>query len=188
MSVAPKILAFSGSARRDSLNKKFLAVTAAAAREAGAEVTLIDLAGYPLPIYHGDLEDEQGLPENAKNLIQLALQHHALLVASPEYNGFITPLLKNTLDWMTRDETNPFVGKVAAVVSASPGAFGGLRSQLLAHQLLTKLGCHIVPLLCTLPRAHQAFDEQGGLKDEHARKSAQALAAELVSLARRLMD
>src|SRR5581483_7746954 len=109
MSDAPKILAFSGSARRDSLNKKFLAVTAAAAREAGAEVTLIDLTDYPLPIYHGDLEDEEGLPENAKKLIQLVSQHHALLVASPEYNGFITPLLKNTLDWMTRDEANPFV-------------------------------------------------------------------------------
>ncbi len=181
-----RILAFSGSARRDSLNKKFLAVAVAAAREAGGEVTLIDLGDYVLPLYHGDLEEEQGLPENARKLIQLALEHHALLIASPEYNGFITPLLKNTLDWMTRDEVEPFKGKVAAVVSASPGAFGGLRSQLLAQQLLTKLGCHIVPLLCTLPRAHQAFDEQGGLKDAHAQKAAHALAAELVRTARLL--
>lgn len=181
-----RILAFSGSARRDSFNKKFLAVAVAAAREAGGEVTLIDLNDHVLPLYHGDLEDEQGLPDSAKKLIQLASQHHALLIASPEYNGFITPLLKNTLDWMTRDEADPFKGKVAAVVSASPGAFGGLRSQLLAQQLLAKLGCHVVPSLCVLPRAHQAFDEEGRLKEAHAQKTVQALAAELVRTAKAL--
>jgi chromate reductase, NAD(P)H dehydrogenase (quinone) len=186
MANLPRILAFSGSARRDSLNKKLLAVAVTAVREAGGEVTLIDLNDYVLPLYHGDLETEQGLPDNAKKLIQLGVQHNALLIASPEYNGFITPLLKNTIDWMTRDETDPFEGKVAAVVSASPGPFGGLRSQLLAQQLLAKIGCHIVPLLCVLPRAHQAFDEQGRLKDAQTQKSVHALATDLVRTAGRL--
>jgi NAD(P)H-dependent FMN reductase len=186
MANPPRILAFSGSARRDSFNKKFLAIAVTAVREAGGEVTLIDLSDYVLPLYHGDLEDAQGLPDNAKKLIQLALQHDALLIASPEYNGFITPLLKNTLDWMTRDEVDPFEGKVAAIVSASPGAFGGLRSQLLAQQLLIKLGCLVVPSLCLLPRAHQAFDDQERLKDAQVQKTVQTLAAELVRVTRAL--
>ncbi len=159
-----------------------------AVREAGGEVTLIDLNDYVLPLYHGDLEAAQGLPENARKLIDLTVKHDALLIASPEYNGFITPLLKNTLDWMTRDETDPFKGKVAAIVSASPGAFGGLRSQLLAQQLLAKLGCSVVPSLCVLPRAHEAFDEQGRLKDAKTHKNVQVLAAELVRVASHLRD
>ena len=181
MSLAPRILAFSGSARRDSLNKKFLVVAVAAAREAGAEVTLLDLNDLPLPLYHGDLEDESGLPENARKLIALIASHDALLIASPEYNSMFTPLLKNTLDWCTRADDDPFPGKVAAVISASPGAFGGVRSLVLAQQLLLKLGCHVVPGQCALPQAGKAFDPTGRLTDARAEKSLRALVAALVA-------
>ena len=186
MPTAPRILAFSGSARRESLNKKLLAVVVESTRVAGGEVTAIDLDDLPMPIYHGDLEDAQGLPENATKLITLITQHDALLIASPEYNSQISPLLKNTIDWCTRGDENPLKGRVAAVVSASPGQFGGIRSMTLARQLLTHLGCHVVPAQCILPHADQAFDEKGALKDERSRKAAQAVATELVRVARAL--
>ena len=186
MSASPRILAFSGSARKESLNRKFLAIAVAAAREAGGEVTLLDLNDYVLPLYHGDLEDASGLPENAKKLIALIAQHDALLIASPEYNSMITPLLKNTIDWCTRADDDPFPGKVAAVISASPGGFGAVRSLVMAQQLLLKLGCHVVPGQCALPSAGKAFDATGKLTDARAEKSVRALMAALVQLAGRL--
>ena len=186
MPTAPRILTFAGSARRESLNKKFLAVAVAAAREAGAEVTHLDLNDLPLPLYHGDLEDESGLPENAKKIVALIAQHDALLVASPEYNTMITPLLKNTIDWCSVADENPFPGKVAAVISASPGAFGGIRSMHMAQQLLLKLGCHVVSGQCALPSANKAFDATGKLTDARAEKSVRALTAQLVALATKL--
>ncbi len=186
MPASPHILAFSGSARRESLNKKLLAVAVAAVREAGGEVTLIDLNDYILPLYHGDLEETEGLPANAVKLIELITRHHALLIASPEYNSMITPLLKNTLDWCTRGEDNPFPGKVAAVVSASPGMFGGVRSQKLAQQLLLHLGCHVVPGQTILAHADKAFDASGALTDARAQKSVRTLATALVETTRKL--
>lgn len=186
MPTSPRILAFSGSARRDSLNKKLLAVVVEAARAAGAEVTVLDFTDLPLPLYHGDLEDEHGMPENARKFAEMIAQHHGLLIASPEYNSQMTPLLKNAIDWSTRGETNPLKGRAAAVVSASPGQFGGIRSMTLARQLLTHLGCHVVPAQCILPAADEAFDEHGRLKDERARKNAQNVATELVRLASKL--
>ncbi len=186
MAGAPRILAFSASARRESLNGKFLALAVEAAREAGGEVTLLDLNEFAMPIYDGDLEDAQGLPASAARLIGLIGEHHALLIASPEYNSMPTPLLKNTLDWCTRGDANPFEGKVAAVISASPGALGGIRSLQLAQQLLLKLGCHVVPGQCILAHADKAFDAGGHPTDPRTRKSVQALAAKLVLTATRL--
>jgi chromate reductase, NAD(P)H dehydrogenase (quinone) len=183
---SPRILAFSASARRDSLNRKFLALAVEAVREAGGEVTLLDLNDFAMPLYDGDLEDAQGLPASAVKLIGLIGEHHALLIASPEYNSMLTPLLKNTLDWCTRGETNPFEGRVAAVISASPGIFGGVRSLQLAQQLLLKLGCDVVPGQCVLPHADKAFDAEGRPMDPRTRKSVQALAAKLVQTAIRL--
>jgi len=186
VNASPRILAFAGSARRESLNRKLLAVVAAAARAAGGEVTLLDLNDYALPLYHGDLEDASGLPAPAQRLVELITQHQGLLIASPEYNSLITPLLKNTIDWCTRAEPNPFAGRVAAVVSASPGQFGGVRSAQLARQLLLHLGAHVVPAQCTVPHADEAFDAQGALRDPRTRKSAERVAGELVRLTRRL--
>lgn len=186
MPTPPRILAFSGSARRDSFNRKFLAVAVGATRDAGGEVTLIDLNDYVLPLYHGDLEDAEGLPPNAAKLIALILQHEGLLIASPEYNSMITPLLKNTIDWCTRGDDNPFVGKVAAILSASPGALGGVRSLQLAQQLLLKLGCHVVPLQTFLPHADKAFDGQGQLLETRSLKQVRTLTTSLIDITRRL--
>jgi chromate reductase len=182
----PRILAFSGSARRESLNRKLLHQVVAATRQAGGEVTLVDLNEFTLPLYHGDVEDAQGMPANAVKLVQLITEHAGLLIASPEYNSQMTPLLKNTIDWCTRGDDNPFTGKVAAVVSASPGAFGGIRSMTLARALLTHLGCHVIPAQCLLPQADKAFDEQGGFKEARYQKSADAVAAMLVATTRKL--
>lgn len=180
-----RVLAFAGSARRESLNKKLLALAVEATREAGAEVTHIDLNDYPMPLYHGDLEDEHGMPENAARLVTLLNQHHALLIASPEYNSFFTPLTKNTIDWCTRADDNPFEGKVAAVISASPGVYGGVRSAQHLRALLVHLGCHVVPGQCSVSRAGEAFDERGGLKDARAQKNVHNVARALVGTAAR---
>jgi NAD(P)H-dependent FMN reductase len=186
MASSPQILAFSGSARRESLNKQFLAVAVEEVRRAGGEVTLIDLGDYELPLYHGDLEDKDGLPANARKLVDLIKGHAGLLIASPEYNSMITPLLKNTIDWCSRADDDPFPGKVAAIVSASPGAYGANRSLKLAQQLLLHLGCQIVPAMASLPQAHKAFGPDGKLADARAHKAATELAKALVEMTRKL--
>lgn len=186
MPTAPRILAFSGSARRDSLNRKLLAAVVEAVRAVGGDVTVLDLNEYPLPIYHGDLEDKDGLPAHATKLIELIVGHDGLLIASPEYNSQMTPLLKNTIDWCTRGDENPFIGKVAVVVSASPGAFGGIRSLTLARALLTHLGAHVVPTQCVLPHADKAFDPAGRLQDARTQKAVVAVANDLVRVASKL--
>src|SRR5207244_3140880 len=116
----------------------------------------------------------------------LLIEHPGLLIASPEYNSQMTPLLKNTIDWCTRGDENPLKGRVAAVVSASPGQFGAIRSMTLARQLLTHLGRFVIPAQCILPHADKAFDEQGKLKEERHRKSVQAVGEMLVQTTRKL--
>ena len=188
MATPVRVLAFSGSSRRESLNRKFLSVAVDAAREAGCEVTLVNLDEFSLPLFNGDLEDRDGMPEGAARLVALVAGSHALLVASPEYNSMITPLLKNTIDWCSRADDNPFEGKVAAVISASPGLHGGVRSLQMAQQLLLKLGCMVVPGQCILPHADRAFDAQGLLTDPHAKKSVKTMAGKLAATAGRLFD
>jgi NAD(P)H-dependent FMN reductase len=175
MAASARVLAFSGSSRRESLNRKFLAVAVRSLEKAGCEVTVADLNELSLPLYNGDLEDAQGLPENAVRLIALIGAHHGLLVASPEYNSMITPLLKNTVDWCSRADANPFEGKVAAVISASPGSLGGVRSLQMAQQLLLKLGCHVVPGQCFLANAAKGFDGDGRLVEQRVQRSVDAL-------------
>jgi chromate reductase, NAD(P)H dehydrogenase (quinone) len=182
----PRILAFAGSARRDSLNKKLLAAVVSATRAAGAEITVVDFKELPIPLYEGDLEEAEGIPANALKLIELIRQHSGVLIASPEYNSQLTPLLKNALDWCTRADENPLKGKVAAVVSASPGMFGGIRSMTLCRQLLVHLGCQVIPAQCIVPQAHKAFDENGGLRDERHRTAAESVAKELVRVSQAL--
>ncbi len=181
-----RILAFAGSARRESLNRKLLVVAVQAVRDAGGQVNVIDLNQLEMPLYHGDQEDQTGMPPNATRLAELIRTHDGLLIASPEYNTFPTPLLKNAIDWCSRADENPFEGRVAAVVSASPGAFGGISSLRHVRHLLLHLGCHVVPSFAVLPRAGEAFDANGVLKDARAMKSVQKVAAGLLSLALKL--
>src|SRR2546422_11581460 len=133
MSYTPKILAFAGSTRTESFNKKLIKIAAQGARNAGAEVTLVDLRDLPMPLYDGDLEANSGLPENAKKFKELMFANNGLLISSPEYNSSFSGVLKNAIDWASREATDDekplacFVGKVAVLMSASPGALGGLR-------------------------------------------------------------
>jgi chromate reductase, NAD(P)H dehydrogenase (quinone) len=174
--MAIKILAICGSARRDSLNQKVLDVAVRGAVEAGAEVTAVCLTDLALPIYDGDLEAESGLPTGAGELQALLAQHDALLIATPEYNGGYTALLKNAIDWLSRPREDGssgvalFAGKAAALVSASPGQLGGLRSQTGMRTVLEKLGAHVIPQSFALSSAHEAFDGEGKMKDANAER------------------
>ncbi len=152
-----KILALSGSSRRDSLNQKLLDRAVLGAREAGAEVTPIRLSDFALPIYDADWEAEHGVPEDAERLKALLAGHRGLLIATPEHNGGYTALLKNALDWMSRPNGFPS-GKVAALISASPGLLGGVKSQLSLQIVLTKLGVHVIPDSFALPERRQRGD------------------------------
>lgn len=184
-----KILAFCGSSRRDSLNQKLLDTAVLGARESGAQVSKIRLLDFALPIYDGDWEAEHGLPESSLALKALIAEHHALLIATPEYNGSYTALLKNALDWASRPTENDptglavFSGKVAALVSASPGVLGGIRSQLALQISLNKLGVLVICHSFALGLADQAFDEQRRLKDANADTTVRGLGAALVTTA-----
>lgn len=189
-----RLLAFAGSARRDSLNKKALHVLSRCARGAGAEVTEIDLADFAMPLYDGDLEAAQGLPEAAVRLQALAAGHQGLLIATPEYNGFPTPLLKNTLDWVSRplpgDATRSGLeylrGKPAGLVAASPGALGGIRGLPLTRQYLSNMGLIVVPEQAALASAHTLFDEAGELTDARLQAAVSAVAASVTRVAQAL--
>lgn len=185
MNLKPKILAFAGSARKDSWNKKLLYAAVETVKEAGGEVTAIDLRDFPLPIYDGDLEGTDGLPTNAKELRKLFLAHEVLLLACPEYNSSITPLLKNTIDWVSRSEAKqgslePYQGKTAALCSASPGALGGLRGLVHVRAILGNIGVLVIPQQVALPKAHEAFQANGKLQDAKLQESLKKFSAELV--------
>lgn len=164
-----KILAFSGSLRANSYNQKLVKLAADAARSAGAEVTLISLREFPLPLFDEDLEAEQGKPENAKLLKALFLRHNTLLIASPEYNSMITAALKNAFDWVSRPDSadeaplSAFAGKTAAILSASPGAYGGARSLGFLRPFLGNIKINVLQEEFSLSKAHEAFAEDGSL-------------------------
>lgn len=166
-----KLLAFAGSLRAGSFNKKLITCVVKEAEKAGAEVTLLDLNDFPLPIYNGDIEEE-GMPAKVRELQNILAHHDGLLISTPEYNGAVPALVKNTLDWLTREQANGdsgielFKGKVVGIVSASPGALGGLRSLLLLRDQLAKLSMWVAPAQFALGKAHEAFDDNGALKDE----------------------
>ena len=188
----PRILAFAGSARRDSFNRKLADVAARGASEAGAEVTLVNLGDFDMPIYHGDLEESDGIPAGALAFKKLLLEHDGLLIASPEYNSSISPLLKNSIDWASRAESDDepalaaYRGKVAAIMSASPGGLGGLRGLVVLRMLLQNIGVMVLPGQRAISSAYEAFDESGDLKDERERKGIHALAADLVATVAKL--
>lgn len=188
---AARVLAFAGSARGGSFNKKLLAVAAQGARGAGAEVTVVDLRDLPLPLYDGDLEERDGLPQNARELKRLFLAHQGLLLACPEYNSSITPLLKNTLDWVSRPAEGEaplacYAGKVAGLVAASPGALGGLRGLVHVRAILSNINVLVVPEQVAVGKAHEAFDAQGALKDAKQRALVESVGAAVARLCARL--
>ena len=188
---AARILAFSGSARNGSFNQMLVNAAANAAREARAEVTVVDLKDFEMPLFNQDLEQESGAPENATRLKQLFFEHDGLLIASPEYNSSVTPLLKNTIDWVSRaaDGEAPcqaYHGKVAGLMAASPGGLGGLRGLVHLRAILGNIGVTIVPDQIAIPRAFEAFDESGNLKDEKQQASLAKIAGSVAALAAKM--
>ena len=184
MSVTPRILAFSGSIRKGSLNSLLLHAAAASVERSGGQTTVITLADYQMPLYNGDLEDKAGMPASTTALLDAIVLHDGLLIACPEYNSMVTPLLKNTLDWCSRADNNPFANKVVAVVSASPGAFGGVRALTSLRQLMTHLGSWVVPVACSVAQADKAFDAQGQLINARTQKTVDAAMLALVEMCR----
>lgn len=166
------ILAFAGSNRKESYNRKALALAVAGAREAGAEVTVADLRDFPLPLYDADQHAAEGLPANMLALRKLMMAANGLLIASPEYNASITPLLKNTIDWLSQSVDGasgalPFQNKICGLLGASPGGFGTIRALPHVSYILSNLGTFVLPVVA-VPRATELMNADGSVKNERA--------------------
>lgn len=188
-SAMPRLLAFVGSARRESLNKRLMLAAVAAARARGGEVTVIDPADWPLPLYDGDLEAAEGMPERVLRLKAEFAAHAGWIIVSPEHNGFFSAQLKNTIDWLSRPvagQASPFAGKVAAVFGASPGALGGIRMLPHLRLQLANLGVTVLPGQLALPHADQAFADDGRLRDAGLQAALEAAVGPLVHTVRAL--
>ncbi len=186
----PKILAFAGSTRKGSFNQQLVQIAAKGAISAGAEVSVINLGEYPLPIFNEDLEKE-GQPEHARRLKELFIQHDGLLISSPEYNSSVTPLLKNTIDWVSRgDDTNPplaaFTGKVSGIMAASPGGLGGLRGLVHLRSILSNIGVLVIPQQMAIPKAFEAFKEDGDLADEKQQAAIRGIGESVANLVKKI--
>lgn len=187
-----KLLILPGSARSGSYNAKLAALAAEHARQSGAEVDLVAADDLRLPIYDGDSEEAQGLPPEAKALKQRFLAAQAIVFACPEYNSSITPLLKNVIDWVSRAESDEepglaaYRGKVAGLVSASPGALGGLRGLVTVRSILGNIGVVVVPNQVAIGKAYEAFDDQGKLKNEGQQKSLAGVVDEVIRITKAL--
>ncbi|QLE48508.1 NAD(P)H-dependent oxidoreductase [Nostoc sp. C057] len=187
MASTPKILAFAGSTRIDSYNKKLVKIAASGAQAAGAEVTYIDLRDLPLPLFDEDLEAQEGLPANARTFKDLMISHQGFLIASPEYNSSLTAVLKNAIDWASRPAPNEaplaaFAGKVATIMSASPGALGGLRGLVHLRSILGNIKVLVLPDQIAVSKAYEAFNGDGTLKDPKQQESIEQLGAGLTKI------
>lgn len=187
----PKILVFAGSTRVGAYSGKVADCAQLELALQGSEVTRITLADYPLPLMSEDLEREDGIPDNAYKLARLFASHDALLICTPEYNGSLPPLLKNTIDWVSRPLPEqsgyvPFQSKAVALMSASPGALGGMRGLRHLRDVLTELQMIILPKQVSLTAAHQAFDDAGNLRDPAMAGRMQGLVVELLGMVERL--
>jgi NAD(P)H-dependent FMN reductase len=189
-----KTLIFAGSTRAQSFNRSLAHNAAVLARAAGADVTHIELADFDIPLYNADLE-AQGTPADVLRLKEIMDSHPAWIICTPEYNGSYTGLLKNTLDWASSpvkghpiwaDGNRPFGGKVVGLLSASPGAMGGLGSLNHLTPMLANLQCWVCPTRFALGQAGQAFDDQGQLRSDAARGRVQAVVEQTLWAAKRL--
>jgi len=167
MAKKPKILAFAGSLREHSYNRRVVQTAVRGAENAGAEVTYIDLRDYPMPIYNADDHEKNGFNENALKLQKLLSEHDGLLISSPEYNSSLPAALKNMIDWTSRQSDEfkmgaVFRGKVAAIITASPGAFGGIRCLGHLRDVLTILLVQTLPTEIAVGKVHEMFDGDGG--------------------------
>lgn len=191
MSYTPKILALAGSARKDSINVKLVKEAMQGAQEAGAEVTFIDFKRYALPLYDGDVEAKEGLPKQVVELKKMMHAADGFLMASPEYNGSLTPMLKNFIDWTTRPIEGEaplacYMGKVAGILGTSPGGLGGLRGLTHLRTILSGIQTLVVPNQQAVPHGFEAFDDQGSLKDLKTREKVRSVGRDVAQLAAKL--
>lgn len=177
-----RILALAGALRAGSFNRKLLA-NAAAFLETRAEVDRVEPAGLVMPIYDGDIESRDGLPEAARRLRERIAAADGLVIATPEYNNSIPGGLKNAIDWVSRAEHQPFRGRPVLLLSASPGAYAGIRSQMALRIILSAMGAVALPGTIGIPRAEQAFDEAGVLIDPRQRAQVKKGCQELLRFA-----
>ncbi|MEM6672336.1 MAG: NAD(P)H-dependent oxidoreductase [Planctomycetota bacterium] len=189
MDRAPKIVAFAGSTREGSYNRRLLAVAARMAAERGAEVDVLDLAELEMPLFSEDLE-ARGTPESATRFKKALEAADGFLISSPEYNSSYPALVKNAIDWASRPaEGEPmlaaFDGKACGLLAASPGGLGGIRMLPQLRQLLSNIGVHVVPTQFGLGRAHEAFDEAGELVDERTQASVARVVEQTIEIASR---
>jgi NAD(P)H-dependent FMN reductase len=165
----PNILVFAGSIRTGALSQKLAALVAKELSLLDIDVNLISLGDYPMPMYDGDLEAREGAPESAKKLRRMMHAHRGIFIVTPEYNASIPPLLKNTLDWVSRVKdpgADPFKSRFFALGSTSNGRLGGYRALIALRQVLELgLGAQVLPDQVAVAEAGQAFDEGGSLKD-----------------------
>jgi NAD(P)H-dependent FMN reductase len=186
-----RLLAFAGSTRDASFNKQLLRAAVGMAEGAGATVTTVELRDLALPLFDGDLEAASGLPDGATRLKALMVSHHGFLIAAPEYNSSITGVLKNAIDWASRAVPGeaPLVAfreKTAALLSASPGALGGLRGLVHLRAILSSLDVLVIPEQFALGKANEAFDGAGALKDPKQAASVKRVVERLWSVTKRL--
>lgn len=185
-----KLLVLSGSGRAESLNWKLATRLASIAKREAAEVTLVNLVELGLPIYNGDLETSEGLPDGAKRLKGLLQENTGLIVACPEYNGFMTPLLINAIDWCTRSEDasvdlSGFTDKTLLVASASPGPGGGGRASTHLKAMLSAIGSIVFPQSLAVPAAFNAFDDQGEFADDSMAERASRVVGKFIRFSQR---
>ncbi|TRY29431.1 NADPH-dependent FMN reductase [Aliiglaciecola sp. M165] len=186
-----KILAFSGSGRRDSVNKKVVAVAAKGAEEAGAQVTIVNLEDFNMPIFTEDLEAEKGMCEGGQAFKKLLIESDGFLISCPEYNSSYSALFKNSIDWASRkvgDEKvlEAFKGKVAGIMAASPGALGGMRVLVTLRMLMENIGTMVLPTQQAISKAFEKFDEDGNVTDERTEKVLKNIGKELVTTLEKL--
>ena len=190
---ALKILVIPGSLRTGSLNARLAATAACEFAQAGADVTRISLADFPLPIYDGDLQSKSGVPKHAVNLKRMISAHHGVLIVTPEYNSSVPPLVKNTIDWVTRvqdlHETRGevFRGRPFAIAAASENRLGGAR--VLAALRLILSACHatVIPNQLALSFASEAYDDMDRLKHPADVEALAALVRQLIEFSQRMM-
>jgi chromate reductase, NAD(P)H dehydrogenase (quinone) len=177
------VLLFAGSLRQGSLNKKLVKEAAAIAEELGARVRVIDLKDYPIPFYDGDEEEEYGMPENARIIRQYMINSQVIMMASPNYNRFMPAVLKNLLDWASRNENaeecyEAFKGKTFALMCSGPGASGGVKGLDSVRSLMQVLKGNVLQQQFVLPYGNDAYDAEGHLKDADVKENLRAFVAE----------
>jgi chromate reductase len=170
-----KVLAFAGSTRKDSCNKKLINNAAEIGQDIGLDVTVVDLKDFPMPLFDADLEQNEGMPENAKRLRKMMVASDKIIISSPEYNGSLPAVLKNAIDWLSRSEDGKpsreaFAGKKFAIMSCSPGAAGGAMGLDHLRAVLKRIGGQIVTLQVVVPNAYEAFNKQGKIEQASIRQ------------------